>query len=106
MVDVLKLKKKLRDTLRDYKKTLAEIKRVEPTFQAADSNIENIDQPEVVWNDKPLDKHQEEELKQLEEIRHMAYIWARRNHPKQGINTDKFGQIVNARMSHIIAWRS
>jgi len=68
--------------------------------------IDKLDVPDVIWfDDEELDTSETEELIRLENIRRIAYVWVKQNHPKLDDQTDKFGQIVNARMQLIIMSR-
>ena len=75
-----------------------------------DKFISGLETPDVVWyteNDiKQYDqKFIDQTINTLEGIRLVAYLWVRKNHPKLDDQSDKFGQIVNARMHLIIANR-
>lgn len=68
--------------------------------------IDKLDLPDVIWDaEYELSKVQKQELESLEAVRSMAYVWVKQNHPMLNDQSDKFGQIVNARMQIIIAYR-
>jgi len=70
--------------------------------------IKKLEQPDVVWYNTSKETLNEDdwiEIQKLEYVRKIAYVWVRMNHPKLNDQTDKFGQIVNARMQLIIANR-
>lgn len=71
--------------------------------------IDKINMPDVVWNydtNRGIeDAKIEQEIERLENIRMIAYFWVKMNHPKLDDQSDKFSQIVNARMQIIIASR-
>lgn len=67
--------------------------------------IDKMEQPNVVWSNDELTDSEKTELRVLERVRTMAFTWVKQNHPNESITSDKFGQIVNARMQLIVANR-
>ena len=129
-MDVIELKRTYRnhlDVIKSTTSTVAEkstameglsivynsIKKMEP-----DTKIETPEEilekffndpiPDVVYGEIPKDKQEyvNLEIAALEVIRLEAAQWVRITNPKLDDQTDKFGQIVNARMQLIIAYRS
>ena len=64
--------------------------------------MDNLPVPKVDWN---CGFEYDKELLHLEAIRMLAYHWVKKNHPLESDQTDKFGQIVNARMNLIVLSR-
>lgn len=96
------------------KNLYADIKSEEPKVdivtpeQVFDKYVQKLEQKDVVWYDTSKEVITEahvKEIQSLEEIRKLAYVWVRMNHPNLDDQSDKFGQIVNARMQLIIANR-
>ena len=89
-----------------------EILKVEPNCdietpeQVKIKFIDKMEQPNVIWSKDELIDSERTEMKMLERVRTIAYNWVKQNHPNENDQSDKFGQIVNARMQLIIASRN
>ncbi len=68
------------------------------------SVAQKVQETKVVW--EKLDETSEDQqqlVSGLREVRSLAYTFTKENHPELSENTNLFGQIVNANISHLLA---
>jgi len=74
-----------------------------PTCTGSKPSTPQVQETKVVWGELGKSTPDQELLKAgLHQIRLLAYEFTKENHPELGDNSNLFGTIVNANISHLI----